>query len=61
VAAELAALIAYALTGRAQTAADARASALDALARARAEAANLTRRHGEENRYAAARRGRAAP
>jgi len=55
VAAELAALIAYALTGQRTTAADARASAGAALSRARAEALNLTRRHGEPNRYAAAR------
>lgn len=61
VAAELAALIAYALTGQRGTAADARARADAALARARAGAADLTRRHGEDNRYAAARRGRAAP
>ena len=55
VVAELAALIAYALTGQRTTAADARASAGAALSRARAEALNLTRRHGEPNRYAAAR------
>jgi len=60
VAAELGALIAYALTGQRGAAQDARVRVLDALARARAEAANLTRRHGEVvNRYVAARRGEA--
>jgi len=53
--AELAALIAYPLTGQRGVAADARAAARDALSRARAWNADLTRRHGEENRYAAAR------
>lgn len=55
VAAELAALIAYPLTGQRGVAADARDAALGALSRARAGNANLTRRHGETNRYAAAR------
>ena len=55
VAAELAARVAYALTGQRNTAADAREAARGALSRARADAANLTRRHGERNRYADAR------
>jgi len=55
VAAELAALIAYPLTGQRGVAADARDAARGALSRARAANANLTRRHGEQNRYAAAR------
>lgn len=54
-AAELAALIAYPLTGQRAVAADARALARDALSRAKAENGNLTRRHGEPNPYAAAR------
>ncbi len=55
VAAELAARVAYALTGQRNTAADAREAARGALSRALADAANLTRRHGERNRYADAR------
>ena len=57
VALALAAAVALALTGQKSAAAEARERAAAALSAARERCANLTRRHGEENRYAAARRG----
>jgi len=53
----LAAAVALPLTGQRGQAAEARERASAALSQARARCGNLTRRHGEENRYAAARRG----
>lgn len=56
VAAELAARVAWPLTGQRTAAAQAAETARDALSRARAESGNLTRRHGTANPYADARR-----